>query len=141
MQRSTSLLPRGAAAVVLCMACIATSGCGDRGPRRYRVSGSVSHAGKPVQIGRIVFEPDAARGNSGPQGFAPIENGRFDTAAPHCKGGVSGPTVVRIDGMETTGGEDAAASGRMLFPTHEERIELPAEDTVRDFAVPASHGQ
>ena len=47
--------------------------------------------------GRIYFAPDPARGNDGPQGYAPIENGRYYTA----KGGepaAGGPVVVRIDG-------------------------------------------
>jgi hypothetical protein len=113
-------------------------GCGRRGTERFRVSGTVTHAGKPVQLGRVVFEPDAARGNDGPQGFAPIENGRFDTAGPHCKGSIGGPMRLRIDGFEMTGGEDAAASGKLLFPPHEEAIDLPRADTVRDFVVPAA---
>jgi hypothetical protein len=113
-------------------------GCGRRGTERFRVSGTVTHAGKPVQLGRVVFEPDAARGNDGPQGFAPIENGRFDTAGPHCKGSIGGPMRLRIDGFEMTGGEDAAASGKLLFPPHEEAIDLPRADAVRDFVVPAA---
>jgi hypothetical protein len=116
-------------------------GCGRRGTERFRVSGTVTHAGKPVQLGRVVFEPDAARGNDGPQGFAPIENGRFDTAGPHCKGSIGGPMRLRIDGFEMTGGEDAAASGKLLFPPHEEAIDLPRADTVRDFVVPAAPGR
>jgi len=116
----------------------AAPGCGRRGPERFRVRGTVTHAGKPVQLGRVVFEPHAARGNDGPQGFAPIENGRFDTAGPHCRGSVGGPMLLRIDGFEMTGGEDPAASGKLLFPTHEEAIELPRADVVREFVVPVA---
>jgi hypothetical protein len=114
------------------------AGCGPRGPERFRVSGTVTHAGEPVQLGRVVFEPDVSRGNDGPQGFAPIENGRFDTAGRHCKGTVGGPMLLRIDGFEMTGGEDPAASGRLLFPTYEEAIDLPRADVVRDFVVPTT---
>jgi hypothetical protein len=117
------------------------AGCGPRGPERFRVSGTVTHAGKPVQLGRVVFEPDTSRGNDGPQGFTPIENGRFDTAGPHCKGTVGGPMRVRIDGFEMTGGEDAAASGKLLFPLYQEAIDLPRADVVRDFVVPATGGR
>ncbi len=120
---------------------IGVAGCGRRGPERFHVSGTVTHAGKPVQLGRVVFEPDTARGNDGPQGFAPIENGRFDTARPHCRGTVGGPMRVRIDGFEMTGGEDAAASGKLLFATHEEAIDLPRADVVRDFVVPTAAGR
>lgn len=113
------------------------AGCGRRGPERYRVSGTVTYAGKPVPLGRVVFEPDTSRGNDGPQGFAPIENGRFDTARPHCRGTVGGPMRVRIDGLEVTDGQDAAASGKLLFSSHEEEADLPRADVVRDFVVPS----
>lgn len=129
------LVPPAAVMAVVLVALVG-GGCRRSGPERFRASGAVTFAGQPVSLGRIVFEPDASRGNSGPQGFAPIENGRYDTSAPHCKGSVGGPMVVRIDGMEVTGGEDVAASGRLLFPTHEQRIELPKSDTTRDFDVP-----
>lgn len=113
------------------------AGCGDRGPERFRVQGAVTSAGTPVPMGRIVFEPDASRGNRGPQGFAPIENGRFDTAAKHCQGAVGGPTIVRIDGFTMAkGAADAASAGRQLFPTHEIRIELPPAASTHDFDVP-----
>lgn len=128
------------AALTLALVLASVAGCGQRGRERFRVSGTVTHAGQPVRLGRVVFEPDTARGNDGPQGFAPIENGRFDTSGPHCKGAVGGPTLVRIDGLEVTGGEDAAASGKLLFPTHEEAIDLPRADSVRDFVVPNPTG-
>ncbi len=117
------------------------AGCGERGPERFRVSGTVTHAGRPVQLGRIVFEPDTSRGNDGPQGFAPIENGRFDTSGPHCRGTVGGPMRVRIDGFEMKDGEDAAASGKLLFPSYEEAANFPRATVERDFVVPAQQGR
>lgn len=122
-----------------CGLLLACSGCGRRGPERFRVHGTVMHAGAPVPLGRIVFEPDFSRGNRGPQGFAPIENGRFDTAAKFCQGVVGGPMVVRIDGFERIGNaEDASTAGRRLFDTFETRLVLPREATARDFDVPTS---
>ena len=135
MCRSVAELRLPAVLVAGLLLTIAT-GCSRRGPERFRVSGTVTHSGKPVQLGRVVFEPDAARGNAGPQGFAPIENGRFDTAGPHCKGSIGGPMLLRIDGFEMTGGEDATASGKLLFASYEEAIDLPRADVVRDFVVP-----
>lgn len=122
--------------MVAVIAAVALAGCGDRGPRRYHVRGAVTFAGQPVRLGRIVFDPDQSRGNAGPQGFAPIENGRFDTANRHCKGTVGGPTIVRIDALEILDGEDGASAGRPLFTTHEERIDLPQASITRDFDVP-----
>ena len=51
-------------------------GCGDGGLKRYRVSGDVSFQGKPVPAGSIIFTPDTAKGNAGPQGTANIIDGR-----------------------------------------------------------------
>lgn len=127
---------RRAVALMAFVVSLAVTGCGDRGPRRYHVRGAVTFAGEPVRLGRIVFDPDQSRGNAGPQGFAPIENGRFDTANRHCKGTVGGPTIVRIDALEIMDGPDGASAGRLLFPTHEERIELPQASISRDFDVP-----
>lgn len=120
--------------VGLAVSCV---GCGEQGPERFRVHGTVTSAGAAIPMGRIVFEPDAARGNRGPQGFAPIENGRFDTAAAYCQGAVGGPTIVRIDGFTMVkGAEDATSAGRQLFPTHEIRIDLPRAASAHDFDVP-----
>lgn len=127
---------RPVAAAILVAAACSLCGCRESGPARHRVRGAVTFAGAPVRSGRIVFEPDGGRGNSGPQGFAVIRDGRYDTAERDCKGAVGGPTLVIIDGLEFREGVDATMSGRLLFPTHEERIDLPKSDTTRDFDVP-----
>lgn len=125
-----------ARAALIVATCVIVVGCGDRGPRRHRVSGSVTFGGDPVTSGRIVFDPDVAKGNSGPQGFAWIRAGRYDTADRNCRGTVGGPQIVTIDGLELKGDDSLMPSGRLLFPTHEERIELPKSDATRDFDVP-----
>lgn len=102
------------------------------------MSGSVTFAGEPVRAGRIVFEPDVGQGNSGPQGFAFIREGRFDTSDRHAKGVVGGPTLVMIDGIKVVEGVDAPIAGRLLFPTYEERIDLPRANVTRDFDVPGT---
>lgn len=131
-------MSRAAGLLLTCSLLLATIGCMRRGPERFRVHGTVTHGGKPVPLGRIVFEPDLSRGNRGPQGFAAIEHGRFDTAAAFCRGSVGGPMVVRIDGFERVGGaEDAATAGRQLFDTFEMSLVLPRESVRHDFVVPA----
>ena len=67
------------------------AGCGDGEPTGTTCPGRVTFAGQPVVSGRIYFAPDPARGNDGPQGYAAIEDGRYDTAK---------------------GGEPAASAGR-----------------------------
>lgn len=114
---------------------LAAAGCGPQGPARHRVHGTVSHAGTPVPLGRIVFEPDVLEDNRGPQGFAVIENGRFDTAVKHGRGTSGGPMVVTIDGFDTG---DAGGTARPLFTGHRERRKLPAEAVEMNFEVPAA---
>jgi hypothetical protein len=113
-------------------------GCGASGPRRFRISGTVTHAGKPIPAGRIVFEPDTARGGAGPQGFAVIQNGRYDTGRAGAQGAIGGPTVVRIDGFDgRPHGEDTPPLGAPLFPdTYVQTLDLPQKDSTLDFNVP-----
>lgn len=125
-----------AVALLAVVAILPAGGCRKAGPKRFRVTGTVTHAGQPVRAGRIVFEPDATKGNSGVQGFASIEDGRYDTSAPHCRGAVGGPMVVTIDSTDFGGGGDVAGSGGVAFPTHEEKVDLPMADSTRDFVVP-----
>ena len=107
------------------------AGCGageSEGPDRFGVSGTVNYEGQPVQSGRIYFEPDSAQGNSGPQGYAEIAAGKYDTAGDSGKGTVGGPHRVRI----TT-------------PQFEyqkpEAVDLPKEDSTQNFGLKASDVQ
>jgi hypothetical protein len=116
------------------LAAALAAGCGG-GADRNHVSGTVTHAGRPVASGRIYFAPDAARGNDGPQGYAPIENGRYDTA----KGGEGtpgGPVVVRIDGYDPPTPD--YPHGRPLFVEYKVPADLPRGGATHDFDVPAS---
>ena len=64
------------------------------GPTRYRASGGVTIDGEPVADGSLYFMP--AKGNSGPQGFAKITAGKYDTSGADGNGTVGGPHTVRI---------------------------------------------
>ena len=69
------------------IACLAIASCSsDRGPTRYRVSGEVKVAGQSVPYGEILFTPDSSKGNSGPQGIAIIQQGKYDTAGSRSTG-------------------------------------------------------
>jgi hypothetical protein len=120
---------------------LGVAGCGPQGPARYRVHGTVSHAGRPVPLGRIVFEPDVLEGNRGPQGFAVIENGRFDTAVNHGRGTSGGAMVVTIDGFEPAGSGPAASPARSLFKGHQEHRDFPTAAVEMNFDVRAAGGR
>lgn len=115
---------------------IVLAGCGKAGPVRYRVQGNVTYDGKPVTYGRVVFDPDVTKENTGPQGYAAIENGRFDTGANGGQGTSGGPMMVTLHGFEPAGdGLDATAT-RRLFSDHIEYCDLPKADAEISFDVP-----
>lgn len=110
-------------------------GCGgnvDSGPERYHVSGNVAFDGQPVERGMIYFAPTDA--NPGPEGFARIENGKYDTRQEGGKGHISGALVARIkaEGPVSTNDEPTKAP----FEQWATEVDLPREDSVKDFAVP-----
>jgi len=121
-----------AVAAVLVVAIVA--GCGrPTGPPTFTVTGRVTFAGQPVPYGRIVFEPDASRGNTGPASVADIAAGVYRTRSG--RGFVGGPsraTVYGGDGALPTEAHDTA-----LFSPWTTGIDLPRADCSHDFVVPA----
>src|SRR5947209_7236955 len=99
--------PRSTTCVLFLLAALAPllGGC-TRGPKRVRVSGAVTFQSKPVPYGHLVFEPDRSRGNSGPQGYAMIKDGRYDTGIAGGFGACQGPQAVTLDGYPELGHED-----------------------------------
>src|SRR5262245_60913284 len=96
-------------------------GCGgEPGPKRLRLKGTATYDGKPIPYGDVVFTPDGAKNNSGPQGIAQIREGRYDTAKSDGKGYAGGPTVLRVTGLSGPGGK--------LLCEYEYRADLPTQD-------------
>lgn len=114
----------------------AMPGCGGDSVARSSLSGAVTYGGTPVKSGFIVFEPDATKGNRGPQGYASIANGRYETDATG-KGSVTGPVKVRIVGLNspTVNSEDPGAP---IFSPYEQFVEITGAATL-DFDVPKTH--
>lgn len=119
------------AAAVVILAALA--GCGrPTGPPTFTVTGRVTFAGQPVPFGRVVFEPDASRGNTGPASVADIAAGRYRTRPG--RGFVGGPCLATIyggDGTLPTEDHDTA-----LFPPWTTAIDLPRADCTYDLDVP-----
>jgi hypothetical protein len=105
-------------------------GCGRPAIDRYRVTGPVTCGGTPVVTGEVLFTPDGARRNGGPQGVAVIRNGRFDTAGSRAPGVGGGATTVRV-----TGALDEA--GRKVV-RHEFTIELARGDQEIVIEIPTA---
>jgi hypothetical protein len=125
MTRSLSL----AAALI---AAAALAGCGDA-EKLYDVSGTITFDGKPLPKGLIFFDPE--KGTPGTQGFANVENGKYDTAvAGKGKGIRGGAYSVRINGFDGVAAPESPF-GRALFPEHEFKKDLPAQNQTFDYEV------
>ena len=88
-----------------------------------------------MPFGEIIFEPDSSAGNSGPQGFAEIVNGKYETASD--RGMVGGPHTVLISGYPTDpSNEDEENPTEPLFQGYKTSIDLPKESSTQDFEIP-----
>jgi hypothetical protein len=127
-------MPPNTMSRLFCLAALVLAGCGG-GEKLYDVSGTITFEGKPVPKGLIFFDPDTSKGTPGTQGFANIENGKFDTAARGKGQGIRGGTYqIRISGFD---GKEApeAPFGQFLFPEHQVTKELPAQNQTFDYDV------
>ena len=125
-------------------ALLALAGCGgSSGPTRFDLTGTVSYDGKPVPAGFIVFQPDAAAGNSGPGAQADIHDGKYHTLPG--QGTIGGPHVVSISGYDGKAFEIARRphgepimnpNGKPLFPTAAIKVNVPKQAASYDFVVP-----
>src|SRR5262245_57487134 len=114
------------------VACLFVACTANDGSKRFRLSGEAKFDGQPIIHGDVLFTPDGAKGNAGPQGIAQIRDGKFDTAAPDGKGIAGGPTVVRLTGLTGPGGK--------LVCEYETKVELPRSDGTYDINVPKQAG-
>lgn len=121
------------------VACGLIVGCGGGDSNRAAVSGKVTFKGKPVPEGKIYFSPDTDKKNTGPQGFADIRDGVYDTSRSG-KGAPSGPVVVQIEGYDGNPVGDFAL-GKPLFLDYRITDELPTSSTTKNYDVPASAGK
>lgn len=99
------------------------------------MSGKVTYNGAPVPAGRILFQPDAAEGNTGVAGHALIRDGHFDTSAGG-GGTIGGPHVAVISGYDGKADQDLPL-GQPLFNDQRVKLVIAQEKTTYDFALPA----
>jgi hypothetical protein len=120
--------------LVVCLAIVASWGCGDQGPRRYELSGSVRYNGEPVPAGTIVFEPAEGDVTKDTMAHAEIHGGQYKTLPG--LGVIGGPHVVYINCTNGVAHEESPL-GAPLFPeTYSVRIDLPKADGRHDFDIP-----
>lgn len=125
--------------VWLCLlSCLLLIGCSNEDENRHHLSGQVTYKGQSVHSGTIYFEPDASKGNRGPQGYSSIVSGRYETTK-FGKGAMTGPIRVMITGFPAPEREGDLVN-EPLFPMYQTSTDVSPETTTLDFEVPAEHG-
>lgn len=129
--KRTSIHLRLGGKLALALLGLVLLGCsGDKGPKRYRISGEVTCEGRPVPIGAIQFTPDASQGNSGPPAFAEIKEGRYDTTVSG-KGFIGGPHIVAIDAFSGKNIDpDLLPNGEPIQQGFQKTFDLPVDQDV-----------
>ncbi|CAN5381954.1 hypothetical protein BH11PLA2_BH11PLA2_49260 [soil metagenome] len=111
---------------------VTLTGCSSESPSRLRLSGEITFDGNPIPFGEVLLTPDGSKGNTGPQGIAPIRDGRYDTSASDAKGYAGGPTIMRVTGFASPGGQ--------LLCEYELKADLPRKDSTHKIDVPKDGG-
>lgn len=126
---------RKSIAVSLFAGIVLALGCSSE-DKLYDVSGTITFEGNPIPKGLIFFDPDTSKGTKGTQGFANIENGKFDTSITGKGKGIrgGGTYLIRISGFDGKVGPEAPF-GQFLFPEFEMQKELPAQNQTFDHDV------
>jgi len=120
------------AQALLVLGLLVCAGCG--GPVSYQVSGHVTYDDKPLPAGVVYFDPDVTKSNDGPQGYAIIKDGSYNTSAEGGRGVVGGAYVARIEGFDGRPGEELPL-GMPLFTDFTQTLDLPEADSEQDFSV------
>jgi hypothetical protein len=112
--------------------------CKRRSSLRNEIRGTVTWKGKPIPGGMVTFAPNGVKGNRGPQGFAMIKNGKFDTAEAG-KGIVKGAVIISIS---ATDGKPIGefSLGKPLFtpPSVISEMEIPTDLEKLKLEIPES---
>jgi hypothetical protein len=128
MTRSTTSFGLLLSVLAVCLA----SGCGQSGPQRFEVTGTVNYKGQPLDEGIIEFEPMDGQGT---KSGASILNGQY--RIPRDKGlsvGRYKVTIIAGDGVPTSG--NAEPSARRLPPGVKPGVErIPPEYNINSKVV------
>ncbi|MBA2114515.1 hypothetical protein [Bremerella alba] len=120
-------------AILTVTATLGCSGPVTEGPDRFPLSGTVTYKGAPLPAGKIYFEPDGRKDNSGPMVTAEIKDGKYET--PVGKGTVGGAHRVRIDGYDAKNVTEHNPLGDVLFSNHLIEVDLPKDKATEDFTI------
>jgi hypothetical protein len=108
--------------LVMAAGVVLGAGCGEPGPRKYTVSGTVQYEGQPVAEGDVRFFPEDK--SVGPEAGT-IKNGRYSLKAREGKNRVEIRASRKVPGKKGAMGEDWVES--YIPGKYNEESELSAE--------------
>lgn len=134
-----------ASALAISLPVLLTLGCSEPDVKRYHVSGRISWNGEPLKAGYILFDPDAKKGNKGPQGLAIIADGQFDTRTKGGRGVSPGDQILDVSGYDGRNATEDNPLGKLVFlgykkseSINEERSDLNIEIPKDAVIIPAN---
>jgi predicted small lipoprotein YifL len=120
--------------VFLFVSLISLAGCGQDGPVRYSLSGTVTMPdGKPVPAGEVSLEPDGAAGNQGPATMVQIRDGKY--SAPRDQGIVGGAYIITISPFDGVPFGESLQGKPLTKTQHVEKVDFPAKNSTYDFKI------
>jgi hypothetical protein len=118
---------------------LALAGCGrGDGLNRYRVRGTVTFEGKPVEYGAIFFEPTESVGKIAPTVYLPVRDGKYDSGS---EGPIAGKYRVVVGGMDKSKervDSDGITQTPQLFQDYVFEVEIPPPNNTLNVDVPGS---
>lgn len=128
--------PARLAALALALSFLTCAAC-SKGDGRVHIQGQVTWKGQPVPVGMVLFNPDVKAGNIGPQGMAPIKDGRYDTRGEGGRPVTPGAHVATIHGFDGVAQGEERPRGKRIFMPAEVNVTTSPETGDVDLVVPA----
>jgi hypothetical protein len=114
--------------------CAAIAGC--NGDSLYDVKGTVSIGGEPVPAGVIWFDPHIAKANTnGPQDYAQIKDGKFDTRQ-NGRGVKPGLYTIRVEAFDGKPANELPLGKPLINPPYETSREFKADAVTISIDIP-----
>ncbi len=121
---------------VCCLLLSTLVSCGDSGPVRHGLSGSITYRGKNVPAGTIRFEPIGKIINQTTIADADITDGKYATLEDRgITGGKHKVYILGYNGIPVAG---SGPNGSAVFHSYVVEMDLPSEPSEIDIVVPDS---
>lgn len=121
--------------VGVALSLVVAAGCTSDAPDKFTYWGKVTIGGKPCPVCELGFDPDPARGGSGPGAIVYAQNGEYRTEKDYRI--TPGPKSVRIIGFDGVPTPDCEYGTVIIKSGVRIAVDLPTHDAEQNFDIPA----